>query len=277
MAISCNDLNAYATQFLPQFVFAAMERVYPVSAESWLQQCAQDDWTQPTSPHRGTADVVATLPLQVGGLMAASGCNGVGGAPIDPSQPLGAYPGAREESFLDFAGWKSLTTNDGFVEGDDDYIRAYYSKYFSQFNSGLALGEQTPPTRTPPVLPSKTAIYCEGAWAGAFTRLAIQEGLTDFATPPTNDPNQLSPDTRLDPYFVLTYYLFYPCTEPPPPTSSFAPTSPNQFMREGQWEAVSLFFKSTSPTVSSTADLTLASDPTQVTPDFGSLKYSSGV
>jgi hypothetical protein len=271
MAVSCDQVKAYATQFLPQFVFATSERVFPVSAESWLLQCAEDDWTDPTSPHRGTTDVIAELPLQLTNLTGNAGCQGAGGTPIDPGQPLGISDAPRvQESFLDFAGWFSLTTNDGFTEGDDTYIRQYYSSYFAQFNSSLGIGEQTPPTRTVPTLPTKPTIYCEAAWAGDFTRLAITGDLGDFAVPPTADPTNLTPDTRLDPYFVLTYYLFYPCTEPPP-TTSVPITSSNRLSREGQWEAVSFFFKSTSQTVASAGDLALPSDPTTVTPAYAVL------
>ena len=266
MTVSCDQVKSYATQFLPQFVFGTSERVFPVSAESYLTQCAEDDWTDTTSAHMGTADVVATLPLQVSGLTATSGCHGTAGNPIDPSQPLEFRPSPEDESFLDFAGWLSLTTGDGFTTGDDDYIRRYYSPYFAKFNSALAMGEQPPPTRTPPQLPDKMTIYCEATWAGDFTRLAIRNGLGDFALPAAN-----TPDPRLDPYFVLTYYLFYPCTEPPPPTTTYSPTSPNQFSREGQWEAISFYFKSTNQTVNSANDLALAADPSTVTPDHAVL------
>src|SRR5262249_8453091 len=95
-------------------------------------------------------------------------------------------------------------------------------------------------TRTPPTLPSAVVVYCEAAWAGAFTRLSIDKKLFDFASPPTDDPTKLTPDPTLDKYFVLTYYLFYPGTEPPPSTSSPTVASPDQFFREGQCQAVSL-------------------------------------
>jgi hypothetical protein len=268
MAVKCDQVKSYATQFLPQFVFGTSERVFPVTAESYLTQCAEDDWTDTASPHMGTAVIVTTTPLEITELTAMSGCHGTAGNPIDPSQPLAFRPGSPEdESFLDFGGWPSLTTGDGFTTGNDDYIRRHFSTYFAKFNGALAMGEQPPPTRTPAQLPDKMAIYCEAAWAGDFTRLAIKNQLGDFASPATNNPNQLTPDPRLDPYFVLTYYLFYPCTEPPPPTSTFSPSSPNQLFREGQWEAVSFYFKSTNDVVNSANGLALAADPAKVTPD----------
>lgn len=268
MAVSSALIKAYANQFLPVFQFADTERIFPVQVDAWLQQCAQGDWTNKTDAHRGTTAVIARVPLDLGSLAPQVGCNGISGSPIDPSAPgfKWSYP---DESFLDFAGWSSLETNDGFVAGDDDYIRAYFAPYFAQYNS--ALTGTPPPTRTNPPLPTTMGVYCEAAWAGAFTRLDISNKTHDFANPPTNDPSVLSPDSALDPYFVLTYYLFYPATEPPPNTSAMSVTSPDLFFREGQWEAVSFYFKSTSDVVRSAEDLQLPSDPSQVTPDHAVL------
>jgi hypothetical protein len=200
------------------------------------------------------------------GLDAHVGCNGLSGAPIDPTQALPFQKPDSSESFLDFAGWSSLGSGDGFIAGDDEYIRAYLSPYFTQFNPALA-GTQ-PPTRTVQTLPTTMTVYCEASWAGDFTRLDVQNGTMDFAPSPTNDPNDVRPNPELDLYFVLTYYLFYPATEPPPNIASVPVTSPNGLMREGQWEAVSFYFKAASdlPVYNGAKDLTLPDDPSTIAP-----------
>ena len=273
MAVNCDLINSYANQFLPQFQFADTERIFPVSIESWLTQCSQGDWTSASDPHRGTAVVEAQLPLTINDLIPFAGCQGISGSPIDPSQPLQTSDSLRDESFIDFAGWQSLAISGDFSEGNNTYIREYFSPYFKLFNSGLAM--PLPLTRTPPSLPKKVAVFCEAAWCGDFTRLSITENLFDFATPPSTNGTDLTPDTALDPFFVLTYYLFYPCTEPPPNSNTLSPVSSDQLFREGQWEAVSLYFKSTGGSVSSALDLQLSATPSQVTPDFAVL--SNGI
>lgn len=277
MSVSCDQVKAYATQFLPQFQFADTEKVYPVSVESYLTQCADGDWQNATDPHRGTTVVQARVPLSLGALFPQNGCRGVTtagpvGNPIDPTQPLPTNDALVDEFFIDFAGWFSLQTGDGFVKGDEAYIHAYFSNYFSKFNGILSQAGPTPPTRTPPTMPAAVSVYCEAAWAGDFTRTSIANNMFDFA--PANGGG---PDTRLDKYLVLSYYLFYPCTEPPPPNSSLSPDSPNNLFREGQWEAVSFYFNAAPPgaVVTSTEDLVLPQDPSSVTPDFAVL--SNGI
>jgi hypothetical protein len=271
MAINCNQITDYANQFLPQFQFADTERTFPVQAESWLEHCAEGDWSSPADPHRGTAAVVARIPLSLAALAAEVGCHGAAGTPIDPTQPLPSNPGPDYESFLDFGGWSGLQEpgSTDFSAGDDDYIQRYFAPYSQLF--GADQGLTPPPTRTKPQLPKTLAVYCEAAWAGQFTRLDIQNGTGDFAPPITNNPANLTPDPALDPFFVLTYYLFYPCSEPPPNTGAMSAASPNRLFREGQWEAVSLYFKSTGGPVASASDLQLAADPSQVTPDHAVL------
>ncbi len=277
MSVSCDQINAYATQFLPQFQFADTENVYPVSADSYLTQCADGDWQNATDPHRGTTVVQARVPLSLGALFPQNGCRGVTtagpqGSPIDPSKPLPSSNASVDEFFIDFAGWSSLETGDGFVKGDDAYIRAYFSKYFSNFNGALSQAGPTPPTRTPPAMPGAVYVYCEAAWAGDFTRASIANNMFDFAQAVGGGP-----DPQLDKYFVLSYYLFYPATEPPPPNSSLSADSPNNLYREGQWEAVSFYFNAETPgaVVQSAADLVLPADPSGVTPDFAVL--SNGI
>jgi hypothetical protein len=271
MSISCDQINNYANQFLPQFQFADTEQVFPIAVDAWLQHCSIGDWSDPTDPHRGTVAVTASLPLTVGGLAAGQGCHGSAGTPIDPTQPLTATPFARDEFFLDFAGWPGLqSTPSDFSSGDDDYIKSYLSPYFSLFNSALA--GSPPPVRHKMPLPTTLTVYCEAAWAGDFTRLDITNMTGDFAPTPVSAPGATPiPDPNLDPFFVLTYYLFYPCTEPPPITSAVTISSPSHLRREGQWEAVSLYFRSTGGAVQQASDLQLAADPSQVTPDFAVL------
>jgi hypothetical protein len=73
---------------------------------------------------------------------------------------------------------------------------------------------------------------------------------------------------NLDQFFVLSYYLFYPLTEPPPPNPDLVPGSTNLSYREGQWEAVSFYFQA-SPDggqVGSADTLVVPDDPANFTP-----------
>lgn len=279
MAISSAQIQAYANAFIPFFLFDVSETVFPVSAESWLQQCAAGDWQDPTDPHRGTTVVAAintfTTPDQ---LVATGGCRGTQGMPLTTTNPLPIPDGYKvgEQLFLDFAGWASLPAGAGFVQGDDAFIQAFYQPWFTQLNASLSMETGSAPQRpgTSDALPTELELYCEAAWAGEYTRLCIQKGCTDFAPAPTNDPTNLTPDPALDPYFVLTYYLFYPCTEPPPANPNLNPGSPNLNRREGQWEAVSLYFDAATPGAvapTSGADLNLPASPTGVTPAYAVL------
>jgi hypothetical protein len=131
-------------------------------------------------------------------------------------------------------------------------------------------GTAPQPPGTQDKLPTKLALHCEAAWAGEYSRQCITQWCTDFAPASTNDPANLQPDPALDPFFVLTYYLFYPCTEPPPGNPNLGPGSPNMNKREGQWEAVSFYFNAAPNNRDkiTAADLTLAQDPTEVIPDY---------
>lgn len=275
MAIDSAQIQAYANAFVPYFFFDQSETVFPVSAESWLEQCAAGDWQDPTDPHRGTTVVMARPPLTAPGqLIASGGCMGSAGMPLTTTQPLPVPDAFKvgEELFLDFAGWDSLRTGSGFTEGDDTFIQAFYSPWFTKLNGGLSTDPGDAPQRpgTTDALPTELEVYCEAAWAGEFTRLCIQRGCTDFAPAPTNDPSNLTPDTALDPYVVLTYYLFYPCTEPPPANPNLSPGSPNLNHREGQWEAVSFYFNAAPAGAGNltAADLTLPQSPAGVLPAY---------
>lgn len=276
MAISCDQVNAYASQFLPTFQFSFAENVFPVDVPSYLVQCAEGDWTVAADPHRGTAAVQATVPLSLAGLTVLQGCAG-GNTPIDPASPLPSSGPTQNEFFLDFAGWPGLQEpvvqggSPDFTQGDDTYTRNYFLSYFQRFNpaiTGIPLE-----TRNIPDFPQSMSIYCEAAWAGAFTRLDISNGTGDFAqvSLPAILGGTVLPDPRFDPYFVLTYYLFYPLTEPTPAVVQNVAT-PNQVKREGQWEAVSFYFKSLSD-VRTANDLELSSSPWEVTPDYVMLSY----
>jgi hypothetical protein len=275
VAIDSAQIQAYANAFVPYFYFDQNETVFPVSVDSWLEQCAAGDWQDPTDPHRGTTVVTAPTPLTTPGqLNASGGCMGSAGTPLTTTQPLPIPHGYKEgeELFLDFAGWAGLQTGTGFAEGDDTFIQAFYSPWFTSLNSGLSPDPGSAPQRpgTIDTLPTELELYCEAAWAGEFTRLCIQQGCTDFAPAPTLDPANLEPDPLLDLYFVLTYYLFYPCTEPPPGNPNLRPGSPNLNHREGQWEAVSFYFNAANPETNNlaAADLTLPQSPAGVVPSF---------
>lgn len=275
MAIDGAQVQAFANAFVPFFQFDSNETIFPVSAESFLQQCAAGDWTDPTDPHAGTTVVAARTPLtDPDQLITSGGCAGGDGNPLSATQPLPIPDAFRAgfELFLDFAGWKSLSEpGAGFTAGNDAFIQAFYQSWFSQLNGELSSEQGSAPERagTDDPVPTQLMLYCEGAWAGEYTRLCIKQGCADFAPAVTSDPSKLQPDRALDPYFVLTYYLFYPCTEPPPGATATAAASISN-KREGQWEAISFYFNA-APNAGGTitaADLTLPADPAGMVPDF---------
>lgn len=274
MAIDGTQVQAFANAFVPFFYFDSRETIFPVSAESFLQQCAAGDWNDPTDPHAGTTVVAARTPLtDPSQLITSGGCAGGAGNPLSTAQPLPIPDAFREgfELFLDFAGWESLKTGAGFTAGNDAFIEAFYQSWFSQLNGQLSSEGGSAPQRpgtTDPV-PTQLMLYCEGAWAGEYTRLCIAQGCSDFAPAATNDPSNLLPDPALDPFFALTYYLFYPCTEPPPGSTPTA-AAPITNKREGQWEAVSFYFNAAPPAGGNItpANLTLLQSPSGVTPAY---------
>jgi hypothetical protein len=277
MAVSCDLVQAYAEQYLPQFNFTIGERIFPVSTASWLEQCAQGDWPDPTDPHRGTAVVEAPQPMQAASLRVLAGCQGIGGAPIDVAQPLPSLgKDADAELFMDFAGWESLESGDGLVTGDNTYIFDYYSQYAALFNPAIAANAVVPPVRNIPQPLTEVQVICEAAWAGDFTRMALAKNCQDFASGITTNPNTPVPDPWLDQFLVLSYYLFYPASEPAPGSTTAPALSPNRLTREGQWEAVSCYFTSTSRAAPQTsADVDLPADPATQPPAYA--VYSQGI
>lgn len=274
MAIDGAQVQAFANAFVPFFYFDSRETIFPVSAESFLQQCAAGDWTDPTDPHAGTTVVASRTPLtDPAQLITSGGCAGGAGNPLSTTQPL-PIPDAFKDGFalfLDFAGWESLTTGAGFTAGNDTFIQAFYQSWFSQLNGQLSSeggsAPQRPGTNDP--VPTQLMLYCEGAWAGEYTRLCIAKGCSDFGSSTTDNASQPRPDPALDPFFVLSYYLFYPCTEPPPAATSTT-AAPITNKREGQWEAVSFYFNAAPAAGGDTtpATLTLPADPSGVSPAY---------
>jgi hypothetical protein len=278
MAIDGAQVKAFANAFVPFFYFDSGETIFPVSAESWLQQCAAGDWSDPTDPHAGTTVIAASLPLtSPKDFFTSGGCAGSSGEPLSTAQRLPIPDAFKDgyELFLDFAGWESLKNGTGLTAGNDAFIQAFYESWFSQLNVELSSEGGSAPQRpgtTDPV-PTQLMLYCEGAWAGEYTRLCIAQGCNDFASATTKDASDRQPDPALDPFFVLTYYLFYPCTEPPPGTAA-SQNAPITNKREGQWEAVSFYFNAApvnSPVAGSVvtpANLTLPQSATGVIPAY---------
>jgi hypothetical protein len=101
--------------------------------------------------------------------------------------------------------------------------------------------------------PMTPTTYGELEWAGLFPRLDVtrveqqqQTGTPNvqFDFPPARSADSASEAqamSDLDDYLVLTYYYLYPMTEFLP--NPQGQTAPSVLRREGQWEAVSLYFK----------------------------------
>jgi hypothetical protein len=212
MAINGAQVQLYADTFVPYLYFDSKETIYPVSAESFLQQCVAGDWTDPTDPHAGTTVIAVRGPLtSTDQLMGAGGCAGAAGQPLSATQPLPIPPNFVEgfNLFLDFGGWESLTTGDGLTTGNDAFIESFYQPWFSQMSGMLSSEGGSAPQRagTKDAMPTQVIAYCEGTSAGEYTRLCIAQKCSDFAPAASDNASNLQPDPEIDPFFVLTYYF----------------------------------------------------------------------
>ena len=260
--MTCDVVKNLAAIFLPIIRWDGNERFFPVQAESWLTHCSHEDWEAPSpdSPkQRGTAllrlkpnasmleadDVLARCRLEpgpFGGFVTVGIRDQVGDDPSDIGNPRYSRPqdfpdlqGA--DLFLDVGGWNSPRSLAGV---ELTYLEQLFSTLGNQLNPSrvakVTLGPQTagapPPDFGITPQPPTATVYAEVEWAGNYAALDAQRtGLPDFDGVGRE---------ALKNYLVLTYYYLYPASEPPPNPAQ-AGTAARK--REGQWEAVSFFFR----------------------------------
>lgn len=239
----CKTLHEVARRFSPVVRFHEQERFFPVLAESWLTHTTEAPWADdpghflgdlaPDGARRGAA-----LLEQVDGQLKVLAGPPLGGnRPIqlttDDSDPYAIgrrdLRQATDQMFLDLAGWLPAS---GLSQGDLDRLYALFSELSAAVNQSLDWLPLAGSADLPHAWvqqPVNPTTYCEVTAAGRFhslsDRLEKELGRADF--PPGDD--------SLDQFVAFTYHYLYPAKEPGP--------DGNGPRLEGQWEAVTLFFR----------------------------------
>ncbi|WP_157655783.1 hypothetical protein [Burkholderia ubonensis] len=248
--------------FAPVLYFSKLENFFPIPVDSWLTHASSEKWKVPFSADRGTAIVqipFSTNPPTMADLNVLAGSHAPAGGPIsisDNTDPnfIGNFlrnaDPTNNDMFIDFGGWNppGNVQETDFTGGARDYIAAFYSSFNHLMQSTIPV-EAVPPTKNPPMLPTQPACYVEAEWAGLYPRMdlaRVQADSTmsvDFPPAIGDGSTDATAITDLDPYLALSFYFFYPLTDLPP--NPQGESGPAVLLREGQWEAITLYFKGT--------------------------------
>ncbi|SRR6266567_3331864 len=251
------DLEDFVTARMPEFHFSTFELCFPSDAEAWVQRGFTQPW-RPGGENPGVAlfnvglgattfneaDVVAGSHFADGALL------GIGAAgPGD----IGSYTSIPEgrDLFVDACGWtpEGSGPDCNYTQGSIPRAMQFASPLSGALNPAMVM-----PQGMDPLIPGsafqdmRPRIYAEIDWAGAMPRLAATAGMTDFTPGPGSTPGDpehprhIAPRTDFDDYLIVTYYLFYPFTDTSL-ASGLHTGGTTARDREGQWEAVSLYFK----------------------------------
>lgn len=235
-------LRELVARTLPNLRFSDLERWFPVRAESWLTHATSAPW----SPD---ADDVASLAVdrnfrgtalfETDDAMTNLAERKVAGPPNDDDAPLRLVeenapdavgnPAYRKRSrdtdlFAAFAGWTDPQRPQ--LGGDLEYLYDAFSELASALDHRLAWKPLAQRPNRPYFghpQPASPATYCEADWAGVHPRLQ----LGDFA---------VGAEQELDDYLQLTYYYLFPARAP-------LAEQPGTRPLEGQWAAISLFYR----------------------------------
>jgi len=277
-------------QYQPQFFFDPTEQFFPSVAEEILGHEATESWNNVPTHQRGTAVLLAPLSSTAyDASEVQAGVDDPHGAPLTfestPPEGIGqhfAYNSARNDLFLDCAGWDDTASFAGagasYSTGSVEYLQSLFSALGNAMNGTIPITSPSPPPKFSVPRTTSPTIYAELEWAGRYPvldqdRVNQISGQNDF---PLQSGGTGKPQTfsGLNNYLALTYHLFYPAMEPSPVST---PT-PDERYREGQWEAVTIFLKG-DPNFGVTdkdgrPDFTFAVGKTALTPRF--LAYSTG-
>ncbi|WP_405395413.1 hypothetical protein [Microbispora hainanensis] len=255
-----DQARALAEKYEPTLVFSGGERVFPALVESYLSHVSLAAWLpavgeQPVRDigvwaestigpnHRGTAVMDGPAPgTRRGGPDTA-------GAPLRRdgfgTDAIGhpAYRGslASPELFLTFGGWSDTRC----TSGDPGYLRAAFSELSAAMDPSAPWEEFESLSNRPLMWveqPTTPTLYAEVTWCGDYPRIdesADHMGglMRDFAG---------GPDTEsLGRVLALTYYVFFPLMDGPDAGSPPSGAGLAGRMREGQWEAATVYFAGT--------------------------------
>lgn len=245
----CDSLRELVSAYMPTLRFERGEASFPLRAESWLTHTTAADWPETAGLHgddlpvdqrrRGTAlafanSDVESLDVQAGTPLFDRPLSL--GTDISDPNAIGRFRTGTTDAFLVVGGWPEPGVR---TKGDQPYLLQTFSEIGSAIegatvpwepvNVDAVTGRHMPTIWVAqPVTPT---VYAEVEWAGMFPSWAFNGGLTDFAPDPGG--GRL---TSLDGFLSVTYYYLYGLRHPVDDDS--APTR-----QEGQWEAVSLFFR----------------------------------
>lgn len=251
----CETLHELAEAYHPFVRFADAERFFPALAESWLSHASAAPW--PPRRDDRTVHLFGQLPPPETGFDWHRRGTGVcrpnedvsrvevlGGIPNADDRPvqlehlpgdpdaITSYHGVGGDHFLDVGGWTADIGRElQGRAGDVDYLSRAFSELAAAMNPSRAwepvdLMAHLPAFWVPQ--PPTPTVYCEARRAGDFARASQALEHPDFPPLPSDD--------LLDRFLVLTYHYLYPAREP-------SAGEPVVRAKEGQWEAVSLFFE----------------------------------
>ena len=183
----------------------------------------------------GAAPETSSDPLHSLRLTVDSGPDAIG----NPNYTtLGGMRGFR--LFLKAGGWTSARFSDSDLwaldAGDESYVQSIYAEAFHALNpSAMRIFPAT--ANFPDVIPKSPYLMAEALMGSDL----INNSLTTSADFGSETLRMISP--LLEEYLVINYYLFYPVLMPPAAIFSTALPNNRVLLREGQWQAISLFFK----------------------------------
>jgi hypothetical protein len=245
--------------FEPYLFFDPMERLFPVVAEEWLDHQATEKWTASVTHQRGTAAlIVQNAATSFGSTDVKAGSDAPSGSALQlastPPNGIGqpfTFDPSTQDLFLDCAGWDDTLSevsagDPAFTSGSIDYLDKLFRGLANVMNPSIPTASPDPAPKFDFARSTSPSIYAELEWAGRYPMLDQQRSkqtgdMPDFPNSIGNqNPSQPGPLSALNNYLVLNYYLFYPAME----TSPVAAANPDvSRIREGQWEAISIFLK----------------------------------
>lgn len=246
----CKNLSELADTYHPFIRWSDSERFFPALAEAWLQHATSAPW-----PPSGKL-LAGAPPVETGydrNRRGTSVCQAnpdvtdvrvLGGTPNADDQPLSlddapgdpraiaAYHQLDGSSFLNFGGWVA-DAGPHFQgrQGDLDYLYRSFSELAAAINPAMSWQPADLMAHLPQfwtAQPPTPTVYCEARMAGDFADVSALLDHPDFPPLPSNNP--------LGDVMALTYHYLFPAREP-------APGEPDVRAKEGQWEAVSIFFR----------------------------------